>query len=205
MRAGVILAGGRSTRFGADDKAIAELAGIPMIRRVADRLGAVVDDIVVNCRAEQVEDIDAALADGVDDVTFAPDPHPDQGPMAGIRTGIRATDAPYAAVVACDMPFVDPALLEYLFDRADGHDAAVVRLGDGWYQTTQAVYRADAMAAACEQAIDRGERRILAAFDVLDVVLIDEATVSRRAGLETFDNVNTRSELEAVAARLAEE
>ena len=38
MTTGAIVAGGRSTRFGDRDKAVAELAGVPMIRRVADRL-----------------------------------------------------------------------------------------------------------------------------------------------------------------------
>ncbi len=86
---------------------------------------------------------------------FAVDPVPDQGPLAGIATGLRAANGEYAAAVACDMPFVDPGFLEYLFDRAIGHDAAVVRV-DEWYQPTQAVYRTDATAEACERALERG-------------------------------------------------
>jgi molybdopterin-guanine dinucleotide biosynthesis protein A len=202
MRAGVIIAGGRSTRFGDADKAVAELAGVPMVRRVADRLVDVVGSLVVNCRDDQVDAIDAALA-GLDAaVTFAPDPESDLGPLDGIATGLRATDADYAAVVACDMPFVEPALLAHLLDRAAGHDAAVPRLGDGWFQTTQAAYRTDAMATAAARALDRGDRRIVAAFDDLDVVVVDEAELDAHADLATFDNVNTREEFAAADARL---
>ncbi|MFB6353908.1 MAG: molybdenum cofactor guanylyltransferase [Halobacteriales archaeon] len=203
MRAGVVLAGGRSTRFGDADKAVAELAGTPMIRRVADRLLPAVDDLVVNCRADQVDAIGPALAGLPADVTYAPDPEPDLGPLAGIATGLDATEAEYAAVVACDMPFVEPTLIEHLFDRAAGHDAAVPRIGDGWYQTTQAVYRTDPTVAACERALDRGDRRVVAAFDDLDVVEVPEDEVSQHAGLGTFDNVNTREEFDRAAARLA--
>jgi len=205
MREGALLAGGRSTRFGDADKAVAELAGVPMVRRVADRVATVVDGLVVNCRGDQVDAIEAALAGVSVPVHFAPDPTPDLGPLAGIGTAMRAAESALAAVVACDMPFVEPALLDRLFDLAADHDAAVPRLDDGWYQTTQAVYRTDAMAAACERALERGDRRIVAAYDDLDVLAVDEAEVRRFAPLETFDNCNTTAEFEAAAARLAGE
>jgi molybdopterin-guanine dinucleotide biosynthesis protein A len=203
MREGVIIAGGRSTRFGDRDKAVADLAGTPMIRRVADRLSGVVDALVVNCRSEQLDPIRAAL-DGYDRVVrFAEDPQPDQGPTAGIRTGLRAVESRYAFVVACDMPFVDPGFVEHMFERARGHDAAVPQLDDGWYQTTHAVYRAGQMADACQRALDRGERRVVAPLSDLDYVVVDETETREHAGLETFENVNTIEELEAAQDRLS--
>jgi molybdopterin-guanine dinucleotide biosynthesis protein A len=115
MRAGLIIAGGRSTRFGEQDKAVADLAGTPMIRRVADRITAVTDEFVVNCREDQISPIEEALSEIDQEPAYAEDPDPDKGPMAGIMTGLRTVDSEYAFVVACDMPFVDPALVEYLF------------------------------------------------------------------------------------------
>ena len=204
MPAGVIIAGGRSTRFGDADKAVAELAGTPMIRRVADRLEPVVDALVVNGRSDQEAAILRALEGYPHSVTYAPDPTTDQGPMAGIRTGLAATDADYAAVVACDMPFVEPALVGYLAERAAGHDAAVPRLDDGWYQPTQAVYRARPMVEACDRALARGEGRIIAAFDELDVVEVTQAEVVEHGSLGSFENLNTREAFEAAQSRFAE-
>jgi len=200
-RTGVVLAGGHSTRFGQRDKAVGDLAGTPMIRRVVDRLEPLVDELVVNCRDEQVPAIETALEDGPD-VSFAIDPVPDRGPMAGIMTGLRAATGEYAAVIACDMPFVDPDLIAHLFDRAASHDAAVPRVDDKWFQTTQAVYRAAPMAAACERALERDERKIIEPLFDLDYVVVDEAEIRERTTLETFKNVNTRDELEAAARRL---
>ena len=205
MRSAVIVAGGRSTRFGDADKAVADLAGTPMIRRVADRLADVVDALVANCRDDQVDAIEAALSGYPHEVRFAPDTDPDEGPMAGIRTGLRAVDGEYAVVVACDMPFVEPALVEYLFDRAADHDAAVPRLDDGWFQTTQAVYHAEAMADACDHALARGDRRIVAAFEDLDVLEVTEDEVGEYAPLRTFDNLNTWEEFEAAQSRFQAE
>ncbi|KZX49381.1 molybdenum cofactor guanylyltransferase [Haloarcula sp. K1] len=200
MRAGVIVAGGRSTRFGDSDKAVADLAGTPMVRRVADRLGETVDELVVNCREDQVEAIDAALSGHTLDPTFALDEDPDQGPMAGIATGLGAVDSEYAAVVACDMPFVDPAFLDYLFERAASHEAAVPR-PDEWFQTTQAVYHAEAMQAACQRALERGEHKIVEPLFDLEYVVVEREDVLAHTSLDTFKNLNTREEFEAAAER----
>jgi len=218
MDSAVIVAGGRSTRFGDADKAVATLAGTPMIRRVADRLEPVVDELVVNCREDQREAIAAALDDYPLPTEFAFDPEVDQGPMAGIRNGCRAADGEYAAVVACDMPFVDPDAISYLFDRASGavspppdaddegeppFDGAVPRLGDGWYQTTQAVYRPGAMADACDAALERGDRKILAPLDDLSYAVVSEAELETVTDLETFENLNTQAEFDEAASRLS--
>ncbi|KOX92093.1 molybdenum cofactor guanylyltransferase [Haloarcula rubripromontorii] len=198
MRAGTIVAGGRSTRFGDSDKAVADLAGTPMIRRVADRLGQAVDELVVNCREDQVEAIEAALSDHALDPEFALDEDPDQGPMAGIATALGAVESEYAAVVACDMPFVDPAFVGYLFERAESHEAAVPR-PDDWFQTTQAVYHADAMHDACRRALDRGEHKVVEPLFDLDYVVVEREAVLEHASLDTFRNLNTREEFEAAA------
>ncbi|RQG97205.1 molybdenum cofactor guanylyltransferase [Natrarchaeobius chitinivorans] len=209
-RSAVVLAGGHSTRFGETDKAVADLAGTPMIRHVVDRIAPTIDDLVVNCREDQVPAIREALAD--DDPSFEPapesrlsfavDPVPDRGPMAGIATGLGEVMTEYAVVVACDMPFVDPEFVELLFERADGHDGAVPQLDDQWFQTTQAVYRAEPMANACERALERDERRIVEPLSELEYVVVPEAEVRERSSLETFENFNTRAELEAAIDRL---
>jgi molybdopterin-guanine dinucleotide biosynthesis protein A len=207
MPTAVVVAGGRSTRFGDRDKVVAHLAGVPMIRRVADRLARVSDRVVINCRTDQREAVDAALDGLAVPVSFAIDPEPDQGPVGGIRTGLRAAESEYAVVVAADMPFVDPDFVAYLFDRAAGHDAAVPRPGE-WYQPMQAVYRATAMARACDAALaesDGGEPRVLAPVFELDYVVVDREEIDAYTTDETFENVNTVEELHAAAERLGEE
>lgn len=201
MRAGVIVAGGRSTRFGEQDKAVADLAGTPVVCRVADRLGQVVDELVVNCRPDQRGAIEEALRT-VDPVpTVAEDPEPDRGPMAGLVTGLRAVDSEYAAAVACDMPFVDPGFLDYLFERAAGRDAAVPK-PDEWVQPMQAVYRVEPTVAACTAALERGESRVVAPLATLEHVVVGPERVTEHATPATFENLNTRAEFEAAAERL---
>lgn len=204
MRAGIIVAGGHSARFGNRDKVLTDLAGVPMIRRVADRLTQAAEELVVNCRAEQVTAIDAALSGmevGTNEVRFAPDPTPGLGPMVGIHAGLSVATAEYAAVVAADMPLLDPMFVSYLFDRAAGHDAAVPQL-DGWLQPTQAVYRTDAMKKACVRTLEEGERSVAETLADLDWILVEESEVRERSSAKTFTNINTREEFDAVAKRL---
>ena len=202
-RTAVVLAGGRSTRFGDEDKAVADLAGRPMIRRVVDRLTPVVDAVVVNCRAAQRGAIATALDDVAVTVSFAEDDYPDEGPMAGMATGLRAVGGEYAFVVACDMPFVDSGFVGYLFDRAAGHDAAVPR-PEQWFETTHAVYRAAAMAEACEAALAEGEERIVAPLFDLEFVVVDADEVRDHGTPHTFENCNTPEDFVDAARRLEE-
>ncbi len=196
MPAGVVISGGRSTRFGEADKAVADLAGTPMIRRVVDSITDCIDELVINCRDDQVDPISDALATSPLEPMFALDEEPDKGPMAGIATGLDATDAEYAVVVACDMPFVDGDFVDYLFERAAGHDAAVPR-PDEWFQTTQAVYRSTAMARACERALANGDRKIIEPLFDIDYVVVERADIERHTSLQTFENLNTREEFDA--------
>ena len=73
MILGVVLAGGRSSRFGSD-KALAELGGKPLLAHAVERLGAWCDDVVVAGR-------ETAAARGIADW-----PRPDMGPLGGIAT-----------------------------------------------------------------------------------------------------------------------
>lgn len=200
MRTGVVVAGGRSTRFGGRDKAFADLAGTPMIRHVADRLDSAVDALVVNCREDQVDAIGAAL-DGHDSVTVATDDRPDEGPVAGVAAGLDAVESEYTAVVACDMPLIEPAFVDHLFERARGRDAAVPR-PDEWLQPTQAVYRTEPTRRACRSALARGERRLRDVVAELEHAVVGREEIRRHGSLASLENVNTPAELAAVAARL---
>ncbi|THE64230.1 molybdenum cofactor guanylyltransferase [Salinadaptatus halalkaliphilus] len=199
--AGLVVAGGYSSRFGEGDKALAELAGRPLIRRVVDRLGATAQPLVVNCRDEQVEPIRDALQGCHGRVRFAIDPVPDRGPVAGVRTGLADLEREYTAVVACDLPFVDPELLVQLADHADGHDGAVVRLESGWPQPLQAVYRSDAMATACDATLESGSKRLLDVLERLDVVTVP-ATDLESIDPSAFESIDTRDDLRTVENRL---
>jgi len=194
-RTGVVLAGGYSTRFGDADKALAEIDGTPMLARVVDRLSAVVDGLVVSCRADQEAAFDRAIAELDLDVPvrFALDPNPDSGPLAGIAHSFDGIESTYAAVVACDMPFVDPTFIELLFEQVVGHDAAVPELDDGHRQPTQAVYHVDRTATVAGRRLAAEKLSLRGALSELDTLTIPPATVSEHTTWRSLQDVNDRA------------
>ena len=71
----IVLAGGRSTRFGSD-KAAAQLAGRPMLEWVVAAVGSVCEDVVVVGGPER----------SLPGTRYIPDPGPPRGPLGGIVT-----------------------------------------------------------------------------------------------------------------------
>jgi molybdenum cofactor guanylyltransferase len=106
--AGFILAGGESSRMGRD-KALLELGGEPLIVRTARLVESVAGPATV------IGDADAFRALGLRTIG---DDWPGAGPLGGIATALRASSAPWSLVVACDLPYLTKAWLEYAIERA---------------------------------------------------------------------------------------
>ena len=199
---GVIVAGGQSIRMGEIEKTTMDIAGTPLIRRVADRLLAATDELVVNCRAEQ-RDVIADALEGLDP-TFAIDTVPDRGPVAGIQTGLEAAETTYAAVVAGDMPLLDSGLITYLLERADGHDAAVPRPGE-WFEPLHAVYKVEPTIRACKEALQRENPRIMEPLSKLDWVVVNRSELLEGGSLDSFESVDTPDDVVWAETQLSDE
>uniref|UniRef100_UPI0013A58EA9 NTP transferase domain-containing protein n=1 Tax=Aeromonas caviae TaxID=648 RepID=UPI0013A58EA9 len=77
---GVILAGGRATRMGGDDKGWVPLAGTPLIQHVLTRLRPQVDEVLINANRSQARYRQLAPVIGDAQADF-------QGPLAGMLAG----------------------------------------------------------------------------------------------------------------------
>jgi len=96
MILGVVLAGGRSTRFGSD-KALAELGGRTLLARAFDTLSGHCEMVVVAGRER-----------GPGHHCVPDWPHPDMGPLGGIAAALHfARDEGYASVLSCGVDSVD--------------------------------------------------------------------------------------------------
>jgi len=97
---GVVLAGGRSSRMGAE-KALLPLGGIPIIERTIARLRPQVEKVVISANGDPRRFSDLA-------VPIIGDIVPGCGPLGGLLSGLRwarAAGAPFVLTVACDTPF----------------------------------------------------------------------------------------------------
>lgn len=203
-RAGIVIAGDRSERFDDTDKALVRLEGDPLISHVVSRVAPAVDELVVNCRRDQRDALAAAIDDIADvdraRVTFALDGTDGQRAVAGIRVGLRATEAEYAVLVPCDVPRIEPAFLAHLLERARHRTGAAIRLAGHVEVLPSAVHVRAAEAACTETLADDGG--VDALRRALDPIVIDEREVAAHVDSRTLEDVDTPADLRRLRARL---
>jgi molybdopterin-guanine dinucleotide biosynthesis protein A len=121
----------------------------------------------------------------------------DIGPLAGVQASLKAARGEYVAIVACDMPFLSGRAIGLLFEKAEGHDAAVPVQKNGFLEPLHAVYRREPMLRAVERSIGRNESRISAPLSHLEDVAFVPVEELEKAdpGLRTLLNVNRAEDL----------
>ena len=191
---GIVLAGGRGSRLGGVDKAGLEIGGSTCLARVRVALGGLVDEtiLVVN---------DDRLA-GTPGARLVRDPEPHGGVLPALAAALEAASNPVGVVVACDMPFLNAALLRWLCDEASDWDV-VIPVVDGHLEPMHAVYRRDRCLLEIEASLARGDRRMISFHAGLRVRRVEEDELRRLdPALRSSFNINTPADL-AEARRIA--
>jgi molybdopterin-guanine dinucleotide biosynthesis protein A len=129
--AGLVLAGGRSVRFGGE-KAVATLKGTPLLRLALDRLEVSCASVAVSASPSSLA---ALLAEGWGVQLLNDPPGAPRGPLSGLCAGLawaQSLGFQRLAVLPCDLPFAPFDLFERLgVWLGDGDGAAVARTSDG--------------------------------------------------------------------------
>ena len=186
--AAFILAGGKSTRMGAD-KAFLDYEGRTLLARVLALARSITPDVRIVGTAEKF----APFALVVEDIFR------DCGPLAGIHAALRSSQNELNVMLAVDTPFVSWAFLQYLISQAQSApDAAAVVPRDGESsQPLCAIYRRE-FADVAERALLAGRNRIDVLFSEVRTRMIEREELEG-AGFSRsiFRNLNTPEELQA--------
>jgi molybdopterin-guanine dinucleotide biosynthesis protein A len=181
-----ILAGGKSTRMGAD-KALVLLNGRTLLARMLEAAHSLTSNVgIVGDPAKY-----KAFAPVVEDI------FPGCGPLGGIHAALRFSSTELNVILAVDTPFVSLALLQFLVTRARTSPEALVTVAqaNGGYQPLFAVYRRE-FATSAEQALRAGRHKIDACFEPAYTQIIGEAELeSAGFSANIFRNLNTPEEL----------
>lgn len=163
---GVVLAGGRSRRFGGVDKTRLPLGGRTLLQRTVDVLTPLTAATLV---------VGAAPMAGV--VTVA-DRYPGAGPLGGILTALVTIDSSHALILAADLPFISAALLRDVQRAGADAAAAMVQHPDGRLALCLSVRRD--CAPAVHEMWSRGARRVrdLAKLAPSRALVVDETIAS---------------------------
>ena len=192
---GIILAGGQSSRMGAE-KALLSLSGKPLIAHVAARLAPQVALLAINANGNHARF--AALDLPV--IADRPPAVASAGPLAGIVAGLAfARDAGmgWLATAAADMPFLPRDLVSRLVAVADAETLVCLAEGKRGLEPLCALWRVAAL-PLLEAAEASGER------SVHRIALAMSHRIARFAHSEpdAFLNLNTPAEFAAAEALL---
>ena len=184
----IVLCGGRSTRMG-QDKGSLPLGDESMLARITRILKGISGDVIVVGRRDQHP-------------TTVHDAIEDQGPLAGIAAGLAASTSDTNIVVACDMPLINPAVVQRMLTLIDDHDACVAII-DGHASALCGVYRSR-VAEVAQALLGSGERRVMRLLDQIKTKRVDAALFRDiDPDLETFISVDTPEKYADAVARLS--
>ena len=196
MRSGIILSGGKSSRLGRD-KGLVDLEGRALILRVIDRLRDVVDEIIVVVGSEAM--VPRYLEVVPEDVRVVSDCYQEDSPLIGLITGLREARGEYAVACACDMPFIDPSIIEMLFDISYGFNGALLVKPNGWIEPIPSIYYVANCLLYAEELRETGERRIRKVLETMNnrVLLPLENLRKIDPDLISFIDLDTADSIEA--------
>lgn len=184
----VIQAGGQSVRMGAD-KGLVELRGKPLVRWIIDQTdGIAAETLIISNHSASYAQFGLPVHHDI---------LPGIGALGGLYTAIHWAKYDHIFVLACDMPFINPALLRFMLTRIATYDVLIPALDDQFMlEPFRALYR-----KRCEQpihdAIQAGKRRAISFFPEVAVQILPFKEISRfdPDGISFF-NINTPEDLQ---------
>ena len=192
---GIILAGGKSRRMG-QNKALLRLGDKTLIEHVICPLREVTDELLLITKSPQeYAHLNLPMHDDI---------LPNAGALGGLHAGLTYASHELVLCVACDSPFLQPALLTYLISAMATEDNAVVPYTESEdasgkkcqpkYQTLCAVYSKRCL-PVIEQMVSASELRVHQLYRRIRCREVPPA-IWRTFDAEgvSFFNVNTRAD-----------
>ncbi|HXZ36121.1 MAG TPA: molybdenum cofactor guanylyltransferase [Thermodesulfobacteriota bacterium] len=185
---GIILAGGKNLRMG-QNKAFLEVQG----ERIIDRIKRIFVDLF-----DEVVLVTNSPRDYLDlNLRIVADLYRERGSLAGIFTGLFHASFSHAFVAACDMPFLNPALIAHLVGLSPGYDIVIPRTEDG-LQPLHAVYSRKCL-PFMEDLLREGNLKILDFFHrVKKREVPAEEMIPLDPHLSSFLNLNSPEDLSRI-------
>ena len=185
---GVILAGGKSSRYGTN-KALARINGIPLIEKVIGVMGSLFQNVVL---ITNTPDEYAYL-----ELPMYEDLIKGLGPIGGIYTALHSIKKDAGFFVACDMPFLNADLIRYMVELRDDFDVVIPEIS-GKLEPLHALYVGRCIVPV-KRLVDLRQYQIFRFFPEVSVRHVKEDEIRRfDPEFKSFFNINRPEELAEV-------
>ncbi len=195
----IVLAGGKGLRL-RRDKTLEAINNRSLLQWVISHLNFFGSGIIIVIAKEQP----LPQFVGYPGLRVVADTYPGKGPLGGIYTGLTVSDSFHNLVVACDMPFLNQALLRYMIQLSASFDLVVPRLGN-LVEPLHAV-SSKACLEPIECMLKQGNLKVTELFTLVKVRYVEAEEINRfdPKHLSLF-NVNTEADLKTARELLKEE
>ncbi len=184
----VVLAGGKNLRLG-KNKALETIGGKSLIEHVIERLRPLASQILI-VTSKQQSDLTVAGTETLLDL------YPSKGPLVGMYTGLTYSRSSHSIMVACDMPFLNTELLQYMIELSGDFDAVVPRLEEGKVEPLHAIYSKSCL-PVIEKRLERNQLGVHSFLKTVNVRYVERDECQRLdPELLSFFNVNYQSDLD---------
>lgn len=186
----IVLAGGKGLRLGRD-KVLESIGNKSLLERVVSRISSFKSDIIIVIASWQSF---PQLA-GYSGLRVVTDIYPGKGALGGIYTGLGVSNSFYNLILACDMPFLNEALLRYMVQLSPGFDMVVPRLGN-MVEPLHAVYSKSCL-PPLEGLLKQSNLKVRDILPLVRVRYVEAEEIDRfdPRHLSLF-NINTEADLE---------
>ncbi|MGI2171041.1 molybdenum cofactor guanylyltransferase MobA [Shewanella sp. MF05960] len=188
----VILAGGMARRMGGNDKGLVDLNGQAMICHTIDKLSNQVDRIMINANRNQTQYEQWGYR------VFSDQDSGYLGPLAGMVTALKQTQAEYLLVVPCDCPMLPDDLASRLLAALIKQNADIAVASDGEREQPVVLLLKPYLAESMQAFLDAGERKIDFWYRQHQVAVESFADQPN-----AFVNVNTPEQKQQLAQQIA--
>lgn len=150
---GVVLAGGRATRMGGNDKGLIHLNGLPLFEHVTRKLTPQVNNVVISAN----RNIDIYQSIGLPVLNDTLPDYP--GPLAGMLSAMQKLDSEWFLFCPCDTPNIPDDLAYKLWEQKGASCAIWVNDGERDHPTIALLH--NKLVASLENYLASGERRVM--------------------------------------------
>lgn len=184
---GIILAGGESKRIG-ENKAFLSIKGKRIIERTTELFLDIFSRVIIVTNSP--------LEFQFLNIRIVTDVFPKMGSLGGIYTGLFYCPTEKAMFVACDMPFLNKKVIEYLISLCKGYDIIIPRT-NRQYEALHAIYSKSCV-PFIEKYLVSGEKKIINFLNFFPDSKIrgvsNEEIQKIDPELKSFININTKED-----------
>ncbi len=182
---GIILAGGRSSRMGAE-KGLALLCGKPLIHYPLKTMKELCGEILISSNTNAYDYLGYPV---IQDIQSG------SGPMGGILSCLLRAENQNCLIIGCDMPFITANIYKHLLRVREGAQICVPWHNHEHYEPMCGVYSRDS-ATEMRRFMEQGNNKLPDFFRITSFKAAPVGVINPPLPEHYFFNVNSPEDLE---------